>query len=98
MSASVFAFSELNVLDGAADFPEDAVADGLEGVACAGFGAAAAAGLGSASGAAVDAGDGAAAGAGGGGVGLLPPMFSVIVGGGLGASSCSGRSMGGGGG
>ena len=47
-------------------------------------------------------GAGAAAGAGAGadvgGVGLLPPILSVMVGGGFGASSCIGRSMGAGGG
>lgn len=34
----------------------------------------------------------------GGGVGLEPPMFNEIVGGGGGAFACSGRSVGGGGG
>ena len=36
--------------------------------------------------------------AGGGGAGLLPPMLREIVGGGFGASVCSGRSIGAGGG
>lgn len=78
----------MNVVDLAVAFSDSAGVGVLEGVDCADVGAV--------TGFGVTAGVSATTGAGARVVGLGPPMFRVIVGGGLGASCCSGRSIGGG--
>ena len=82
----------MKVLD--PDFAVDFVDDEAGGVdVAAGLGDGAGAGTG-AEAEGVGAFSGVGAGAGAGVAGLLPPMFRVIVGGGGGASLCSGLSMG----